>query len=63
MTKDGATTSYAYNDGNELCWRASGDSNAGCSSPPSGATTFSYDLNGGLISSSDGLHIDYNALN
>jgi RHS repeat-associated protein len=37
------TTSYAYNHANELCWSYAGSSSADCSSPPSGATAFSYD--------------------
>jgi RHS repeat-associated protein len=38
------TTRYAYNADDELCWTASGSGT--CASPPSGATTYSYDANG-----------------
>jgi RHS repeat-associated protein len=63
MTRDGQSTSYAYDSGNKLCWKADGDHSAGCQNPPSGATTYDYDSNGNLRSSSDGLQIAYNALN
>jgi len=38
------TTYYAYNPDDELCWRAG--STGTCSSPPTGATTYTYDPNG-----------------
>lgn len=55
--------SYAYNEANELCWVYVGTSSNGCSSPPTGATTFQYDRNGNTTSSSDGYSFAYNASN
>ena len=37
------TTSYAYNDANQLCWRAVGNHSNSCGSPPSGAIDYDYD--------------------
>ncbi len=44
----GGTASYlAYNAANELCWKSTSSGSA-CSSPPSGATTYSFDGNGNV---------------
>ena len=37
------TTTLAYADNNELCWTAPGTPTEGCSSPPTDATTYTYD--------------------
>jgi RHS repeat-associated protein len=59
-TSSGATTtSYAYNAGNELCWRYVGVSSYGCSSPPRGATTYSFNQAGEETSSRDGWAFSY----
>lgn len=42
----GETTTYAYNETNQLCWRHTAASTNTCGSPPAGATTFSYDAAG-----------------
>jgi len=55
--------SYAYDEANQLCWVYSGSSSNGCSSPPAGATTYTYDKNGNTLSSSDGYRFTYNAQN
>ncbi len=60
QTINGATTSYAYNAANQLCWTYSGVSGAACGSPPGGATTYSYDLNGNTTATSAGVDFDYN---
>lgn len=39
-------TSRAYNEDNLLCWQSTGASSAGCGSPPTGATSYSYDSDG-----------------
>lgn len=36
-----STVSYAYNQANQLCWKLSAASTAGCTAPPTGATTWS----------------------
>jgi YD repeat-containing protein len=59
----GSPKSYAYNAADQLCWVFNGTSSNSCSSPPAGATTFAYDANGNLISSSDGYRFTYNARN
>lgn len=41
------TTSYAYNDANELCWTAAGAITIpSCSTPPAGAASYSHDGDG-----------------
>ncbi|MGO9911561.1 MAG: RHS repeat-associated core domain-containing protein [Acidimicrobiales bacterium] len=43
------TTAFAsagYNSSGQLCWTYTGSSSAGCSSPPSGATTYAYNSDG-----------------
>jgi RHS repeat-associated protein len=45
-TKTGAATAYsAYNSADQLCWTST-TSTGVCASPPSGATTYSYDASG-----------------
>jgi len=60
QTINGATTSYAYNAANQLCWQVGGSSGAACGSPPGGATTYSYDLNGNTTATSAGVGFGYN---
>jgi RHS repeat-associated protein len=45
---NGVTTYYAYNAADQLCW-SSTTNGSGCSSPPTGATTYSYDATGNMI--------------
>lgn len=60
--KDGARTSHAYNDANELCWTASGEvTPRQCDAPPSGAVTYTHDKNGNMRGNSVGLLLEYNA--
>jgi RHS repeat-associated protein len=40
------TTTYAYNAANELCWKYTGSSTNGCSTPPTGATLYAFDARG-----------------
>lgn len=40
------TTTYKYNADNQLCWSVQGSSSNACTSPPAGATSYSYDVNG-----------------
>jgi len=57
-------TTYRYGTDNQLCWYASGTSSNTCGSPPSAATSFSYDANGmesNDTSSSIGGTSSYNA--
>ena len=44
------TVSYQYNASGQRCWMYQGFSTNSCSSPPSGATTYSYDSSGRLVS-------------
>ena len=62
-TVNGQSTSSAYNAANQLCWRAAGATNVPCNTPPAGATTYTYDLNGNLTASSAGTSWQYNARN
>ncbi|MGH3602071.1 MAG: RHS repeat-associated core domain-containing protein [Pseudonocardiaceae bacterium] len=57
-----STTSYAYNPANQICWSYQGSSTAGCSSPPTGASIYSYDADGNQTSNGSGLTMTYNAL-
>lgn len=63
QTINGSQTSYAYNAANELCWSYAGASNAGCSLPPTGATTYTFDGNGNETGDSAGASFSYNAKN
>jgi YD repeat-containing protein len=58
-----ATTTYAYNYADELCWSASGTPSSVCGTIPGGATTFTNDGNGNQTGSSAGLAQTYNAIN
>jgi len=40
------TTTYAYNPDDKLCWAYVGTSSNGCSSPPAGATIYTFEANG-----------------
>jgi RHS repeat-associated protein len=42
----GTTKTYTYDNANELCWSIAGPSTNACSSPPSGATTYTFDADG-----------------
>ena len=42
------TTSYAYNEANQLCWSYTGTSSNTCGSAPTGATTYAFDDNGNM---------------
>jgi RHS repeat-associated protein len=48
------TTTYKYNNDNQLCWAYTGTSANTCGSPPSGATTFTYDANGNQLTGGAG---------
>ncbi len=61
-TVNGTTTSYAYNPANEICWSYAGYSTNSCSSPPSGASSYSYDTDGNQTSNGAGTTMTYNAL-
>lgn len=43
---NGDVVSSAYNMAGEMCWTYQGSSSNACGSPPSGATTYTYDANG-----------------
>jgi RHS repeat-associated protein len=46
-----ATTTLSYNEGNQLCWKASGTpASTACGSAPTGADVYLYDVNGNLTS-------------
>jgi RHS repeat-associated protein len=61
-TLGASTTTYTYHPDNEICWTFTGTSSNGCSSPPSGAHTYSYDSTGELTSNGQGQTMAYNAL-
>lgn len=44
-----ATTTYAYNMVNQLCWQANVASANGCGTPPTGATSYTYDKAGNQL--------------
>jgi RHS repeat-associated protein len=46
LTTLAANTEAVYKYGGELCWSATGNPTGGCGSPPTGATTYSYNANG-----------------
>lgn len=50
------TTSYAYNQTNQLCWRLVGSSANACGSPPTGATSYAYDANGNQTTPGSGAY-------
>jgi RHS repeat-associated protein len=47
------TVSYQYGSNGQRCWMYQGSSTNACSSPPSGATTYSYDTSGRLTSTTN----------
>jgi YD repeat-containing protein len=51
-----ATTTYAYNAANQLCWRFTGTSTNGCGTPPAGATSYAYDAAGNQTTGSGGTY-------
>jgi RHS repeat-associated protein len=57
-----ATTTYAYNSGNEICWSVSGTSSNACGTVPSGGHAYTYDTDGNETSNGNGLSMTYNAL-
>lgn len=48
----GTPTTYRYSEANQLCWSFSGTSSTGCGSPPTGATTYTYDATGNQTAAS-----------
>jgi RHS repeat-associated protein len=56
-------TTMAYNAANEICWASNTTSTNGCTTPPSGATTYSFDVDGNELGNSAGLGLAYNARN
>jgi RHS repeat-associated protein len=62
-TVSGSTTTYKYDVDNTLCWALVGTSSNACTNPPTGATWYSYDNDGNLLGSSQGLGLAYNAKN
>jgi RHS repeat-associated protein len=62
-TAGSATTTYAYNSADQLCWAYSGVSSNPCSSAPTGATTYSFDSDGNETGSSTGAAFSYNTKN
>ena len=58
-----ATTSYGHGGDGSVWWSAVGAVTGTCSSPPAGATTYSYDNTGNLTSTSNGLSASYNLQN
>jgi len=44
----GMVVSQAFNAANEMCWTYLGTSANACASPPSGATTYTFDASGNL---------------
>ncbi len=60
--RKGATQqSFAYADGNRLCWKNNGASTNTCATPPAGATTYTYDAAGQETGVSGGRASTYNA--
>jgi RHS repeat-associated protein len=61
----GAGYSYAYAGNDELCWELDGSSSNSCSSPPTGATAFTYNSDSELtktsVSGTTTSHLAYNA--
>jgi RHS repeat-associated protein len=62
-TAGSATTTYAYNSADQLCWADAGTFSNPCSSAPSGATTYGFDSNGNETGSSAGASFSYNTKN
>lgn len=53
------TRSQAYTGANELCWVATGDHAADCSTTPAGAETVSYDAAGKMTGIAGGVQMGY----
>lgn len=62
-TAAGSTSSFAYNGASELCWTYAGSSANSCASPPSGATSYSFDPDGNETGNSAGASFSYNGKN
>ena len=62
-TAGSATTTYAYNTADELCWAYAGASSNPCSSAPTGAATYSFDSDGNETANSAGASFSYNTKN
>jgi RHS repeat-associated protein len=50
---DGTVITNTYNSANQLCWSYVGTSSNACSSPPTGATSYTYDSNGHVLTMVD----------
>jgi RHS repeat-associated protein len=57
------TTSYAYNETNQLCWSYNGTASPLCGTIPSGATTYTYDADGNQTADSSAFSATYNVKN
>jgi RHS repeat-associated protein len=62
-TAGSATTTYAYNGADQLCWAYAGSSSNTCPTTPTGATTYNFDADGNATSSSAGASFSYNGKN
>jgi RHS repeat-associated protein len=62
VTTPSTTTYYRYAGANQLCFQAT-VATGSCGAPPGGAITFTYDGNGNLTGSSNGISGTYNNLN
>jgi RHS repeat-associated protein len=62
-TLSGAATTYAYDPSNVLCWSLAGSSTSPCNQAPTGSTTYAFDANGSMTSSSAGFAAAYNKAN
>lgn len=61
-----ATTTYKYNEANQLCWErgaAIADPLPACNAAPTGSTTYVHDANGNETSNSAGRSFSYNVRN
>ena len=59
------TLTMAYNDAEELCWSFTGTSTNGCASPPTGATSYTFDGAGAMTAGGTGtgaLGLVYNVI-
>ncbi len=58
---NGTITTYGYNAANQLCWeQARSLATNTCPTPP-GATSYTYDANGNMLTNSAGLDLRYNS--
>ena len=60
---NGTTTSYLYNEANQLCWRASGTPTGTCAAPPTGSTVYTYDHRGNELNGTNGRVSGYTTKN